>query len=305
MKAAPQNDEKAIAKRELAGAKAAITECEKQLSESGELADLKKTIADTEASLKAKQKELSATLEQKLDKNPAYIEASSKKKELDKIESELAAKRKEAGDDPKVQALRKEAADLKANSEAKTKEANAMVENKFNSDLAVKDLLQRKTALASASKDAGDFKNKVINEPSVKALKDQLEEYGKTLSEKKTELREGIAEKMQSDPKYAELAAKLNALTEKITGQKMSMPEGMQGGMAAPEAKAKTIDKATEKKLAEELNSLLSVCEKNKAEIEEAMGKIMAILNQLPPDSQLYKNTKSAVLKLVTSKPKR
>lgn len=303
-KTVPQNDENAIARRELADAKAALAEYGKQFSESTELADIKKSISDLDAALKAKQKELAAILEQKMDKDPAYIELSAKKKEYDSIVANIAAKRAEAEKDAKVKALRKEAAELKAKSNTKIKEAATVIEAKLKSDPVVKALAQRKEALATAPRDVTNFKNTILNEPSVKAIRDQIQESTAALSEKKADLREIVVEKMQADPKYNELNDKVRMLTEKATGKKMPPVEGMGAGMAAAGAKAPAIDPATEKKLAEELSSLISLYEKNKIELEDAIRKIKSILSQLPPDSQLYKNTKNALSKIGAPKAK-
>lgn len=301
-KNASVKDEKAIARSELASTRAALAEYEKQLSDSPELADMKKSVAELETALKTKQKELSVVLEQKLDKNKTYIDLLAKKKEFDKVESDLAAKRKETENDPQIKALRKEAADLKTSADAKNKEADAALEAKYSSEQSVKDLTKRKKALESASKDVSDFKNKVLSEPAVKSLSDQVKESEKVLSEKRAELREAISQKMQFDPKHADLADKLQTLSEKAAGRQVPGPEDAKNRAAAPETGAKELDPNTEKKLAEELNALISMYEKNKTEIEKTVEKIKSIMEQLPPDSTLYKNAKNAILK--TGAPK-
>ena len=212
-------DQVAQYEKQLSSAKRELEQYKKNLTEGPAAAAIKKEIAELDASVKAKDKELAALLDSRLEKNTAYLELAAKVKELERINSELKKFHDAVVEsDPGIKALQKEAQDLRVKAVAKEREARKLIDSKLNSDQNVKGLLAKKAPIAGAGREKMNFTQDIMNDPQIKAIQAESADLKRKLSAKANQLRNTVVNLLKTDVRLKALELRVTELNKQISG---------------------------------------------------------------------------------------
>ena len=180
-----------------------------------EIEALAKEMKSLDEAAAIKDKEFRAMVDNKLNKDPKYIELMARSKEASEVNALISKYRTEAENDPQAAKLKKESDALRSKAKALEAEAKKLVDAKFNSNEKVRSLLAKKAELAKAASEGAKYKNAVMGDVQIQQLQKALKIAKDAAMAKRSELRKISENLLKNDEKMVKLEAKIKELNDK------------------------------------------------------------------------------------------